>query len=184
MDESKAIGRGSSASPTEDILVNRVANSALLTFDLEDLYVGGERVALDIADRLYERLILREKEFREFIRQHDWQQYQGKLVAVYCSADAIVPTWAYMLVGIALQPFAQRVVFGALSTLEEQVFRDQLATVDWTRYQDAKVVVKGCSKVEVPVAIYVEATVQLRKYAASIMYGEPCSTVPLFKRPK
>jgi hypothetical protein len=163
-------------------IVNRVAGSALVTFDLEEYYQPGERVVLDIADQLYEGLILREKDFRDFIKNHDWRQYEGKFVAITCSADAIVPTWAFMLVMIALEPYAEMAVFGSMEALEEQVFRRRLANVDWGRYQGAKVVIKGCSKVNVPVAVYVEATAQIRKHATSIMYGEPCSTVPLFKR--
>lgn len=163
-------------------VVNRVANSALVTFDLEQYYQPGERVDLDIADQLYGGLILREKDFRDFIKSHPWQQYEGKFVAITCSADAIVPTWAYMLVVIALQPFAKLAVFGSRESLEETIFRNSLSSVDWSAFQGAKVVIKGCSKVDVPVAIYVEATAQIRNYATSIMYGEPCSTVPLFKK--
>lgn len=163
-------------------IVNRVASSALVTFDLEQYYQPGERVVLDIADQLYGGLILREKDFRDFIKSHPWPQYEGKFVAITCSADAIVPTWAYMLVAIALQPFAKLVVFGSRESLEETLYRNSLSEVDWSAFQGAKVVIKGCSKVEVPVTVYVEATVQIRKYASSIMYGEPCSTVPLFKK--
>ena len=163
-------------------IVNRVASSALVSFDLEEYYQPGDRVVLDIADQLFGGLILREKDFREFVKKHDWPQYEGKFVAIICSADAIVPTWAYMLVMTALQPFARRAVFGSLDVLEEQIFRDRLAMVEWAQFQGAKVVIKGCSKVNVPVAIYVEATAQIRKYASSIMYGEPCSTVPIFKK--
>lgn len=166
-----------------DGIVNRVASSALVSFDLEAYYEPGDRIVLDIADQLYEGLILREKDFRDFIKNHDWRQYQGKFVAIGCSADAIVPTWAFMLVMIALEPYAKLVVFGTAEALEEQIFRKRLASVDWHAYQGAKVVIKGCSKVNVPVAVYVEATAQIRRYASSIMYGEPCSTVPLFKKP-
>jgi hypothetical protein len=164
-------------------IVNRVASSALVTFDLEEYYEPGDRVVLDIADQLYEGLILREKDFRDFIKNHDWRQYEGKFVAITCSADAIVPTWAFMLVMIALEPYAKQAIFGSMEALEEQIFRKRLAIVDWQAYNGAKVVVKGCSKVNVPIAVYVEATAQIRKYASSIMFGEPCSTVPLFKRP-
>jgi hypothetical protein len=129
-------------------------------------------------------LILKEKDFRDFIRQHDWAAYQDKYVAITCTADAIVPTWAYMLVSIALQPYAKQVVFGTLEELETAIFKKSLEKVDWSSFQNAKIVVKGCSKVDVPVAIYVEATNNLRPYAASIMFGEPCSTVPLYKKPK
>jgi hypothetical protein len=165
-----------------EAIVNRVASSALTTFDLEAYYEPGERVVLDIADQLYQGLILREKDFRDFIKSHDWKQYDGKFVAIVCSADAIVPTWAFMLVMIAVQPHARLAVFGSREALEEQIFRKKLAEIDWTQFQGAKVVIKGCSKVEVPVAIYVEATARIRPYAQSIMFGEPCSTVPLFKK--
>ena len=169
---------------TQDQIVNKVAGSALVTFDLEHYYQPGERVLLDIKGQLYQELILKEKDFRDFIRQHDWTAYQDKYVAITCTADAIVPTWAYMLVSIALQPYAKQVVFGTLEELETAIFKKSLEKVDWKTFQNAKIVVKGCSKVDVPVAIYVEATNNLRPYAASIMFGEPCSTVPLYKKPK
>lgn len=169
---------------TEDQIVNKVAGSSLITFDLEEYFQPGERVLLDIRDQLYQGLILKEKDFREFIKMHDWASYEGKFVAIFCAADAIVPTWAYMLLAIALQPHAKHVVFGTLEELEVDLFRKSLADIQWSRYRDAKVVIKGCSKVNVPVAVYVEATSRLKPYAASMMFGEPCSTVPLYKRPK
>lgn len=163
-------------------IINRVAASAIKTFDLEEYYVPGDRVLLDIREQLYEGLILKEKPFREFIKTHDWAQYAGKFVAVNCSEDAIVPTWAYMLLASVLEPVAAGTVFGNLQDLEEKLFYDALAKVNWQQFVDAKVVVKGCSKVNVPIAAYVEATRLLRPHAASIMFGEPCSTVPVFKR--
>lgn len=166
----------------EKAIVNRVAGSALKTFDLEAFYQPGERVWLDIGDRLHEGLILREKDFRGWLKEHSWTDYTGKLVAVGCSTDAIIPTWAFMLLGIALQPFAKRVVYGSLAELERVLFMEALQAVDWEEFRDAKVVVKGCSKVDVPVEAYVEVAGRLRGVAASIMFGEPCSTVPLFKR--
>jgi len=169
---------------TQDQIINKVAASTLITFDLEQYYRPGERVLLDIKDQLYEGLVLREQDFRNFIKGHNWEVYQNKFVAMHCSVDAIVPTWAYMLLAIALEPFAARVVFGTLEELEVEIFRDSLQKVDWSQYKDSKVVIKGCSKVDVPVALYVEATAKLRPLAASIMFGEPCSTVPLFKKPK
>lgn len=168
----------------EDQIINKVAGSSLITFDLEDYYQPGERVSIDIKDQLFQGLILREKDFREFIKNHDWASYQKKYVAVYCSADAIVPTWAYMLVAIVLQPYANRVVFGTLDELEVAIFQERLSEIVWSQYKDAKVVVKGCSKINVPIAVYVEATFRLAPFASSIMFGEPCSTVPLFKRAK
>lgn len=167
-----------------DGIVNRVASSALVTFDLEQYYQPGERVSLDIRDQLFQGLIIKEKDFREFIKVNDWSVYENKYVAVHCSVDAVIPTWAYMLLAVALEPFAKRVVFGTLEDLERTLFSESLAGIDWSVFKDAKVVVKGCSKVEVPVSAYVEATFQLRSVAASLMFGEPCSTVPVFKRPQ
>jgi hypothetical protein len=165
-------------------IINKVANSSLITFDLEVYYEPGERIQFDIKDQLYQGLVLREKDFRDFIKNHDWSFYQGKFVAITCSVDAIVPTWAYMLLTIALQPFARKVVFGSLEDLEIENYRNALSKINWASFKDAKVVVKGCSKVEVPVAIYVEVVNQLRPYVNSLMFGEPCSTVPLFKKAK
>jgi hypothetical protein len=165
-------------------IINKVANSALATFNLEDYYEPGDRTLLDIKDQLYEGLLLREKDFRDFIKTHHWAQYQDKLVAITCSTDAIVPTWAYMLLAIALRPFARRVIFGSLEELEIENYRNALSKIDWSAFKDAKVVIKGCSKVDVPVAIYVEVVNQLQPFAGSLMFGEPCSTVPLFKKAK
>ena len=165
-------------------IINRVAGSSIKTFDLEEYYLPGDRVLLDIKDQLYNGLILKEKPFRDFIKTHEWAQYENKFVAVTCSEDAIVPTWAYMLLTSALQPFARMIVFGSLEDLEIKIFHDALSRIDWQQFQDQKVVLKGCSKVAVPIAAYVEATRLMRPYASSIMFGEPCSTVPVFKRPR
>jgi hypothetical protein len=163
-------------------IVNRVSNSQLVTFDLEELYRPGERVLFDLKALLYQELVLREKNFRDFIKAHDWTQYQNKFVAITCSADAIVPTWSFMLVSSSIQPFAAHVIFGELRDLETDLFQQSLERIDWEKYRNAKVVIKGCSKIEVPVSAYVLATNRLRPMAASIMFGEPCSTVPIFKR--
>lgn len=168
----------------EEQIINKVANSALITFNLEDYYESGDRVLLDIKDQLYEGLVLREKDFRDFIKSHHWPQYENKLVAITCSTDAIVPTWAYMLLAIALKPFARRVIFGSLLELETENYREALSKIDWAAFKDAKVVIKGCSKVDVPVAVYVDVVSRLKPYASSLMFGEPCSTVPLFKKSK
>jgi hypothetical protein len=168
----------------EKEIVNRVASSSLVTFDLEQHYTPGERVLLDIKDQLFQGLILKEKDFREFIKTNDWTQYKNKFVAITCSEDAIIPAWAYMLLTSVLEPHAQTIVFGNLEDLETKIFFDTLATIDWNQFNNAKVVIKGCSKVDVPMAAYVEATRLLRPHAASIMFGEPCSTVPVYKKPK
>lgn len=163
-------------------IVNRVSNSQLITFDLEEFYTPGERSLFDIKNFLFQGIILKEKDFRDSIKNHDWSQYEGKHVGIICSADAIIPTWAFMLLSIALQPYAKRVIFGNLVELESQLFFDKLSQVDWEKFRDKKIIIKGCSKVEVPLSAFVEATNRLRSIANSIMFGEPCSTVPLFKK--
>lgn len=165
-------------------IINRVANSSLVTFDLEDLFQPGERVLFDIKDQLYGGLLLKEKDLRTFVRDHSWKDYQDKFVAVTCTVDAIIPTWAFMLVAVALRPYAKKIVYGSLDDLEKMLFQEKLEKVDWKKFQDAKVVVKGCSKINVPIHAYVETINRLRPIAHSIMFGEPCSTVPLYKRLK
>lgn len=168
----------------EGEIINRVANSKLISFDLEEYYSDSERVVLDVKEWLYMDMIIKEKDFREKVKNQDWSLYQNKSVAIICSADAIVPTWAYMLLVINLEPFVNMVVLGSLETLEISLFNQALSQVDVSKYEDAKIVVKGCSKLPVPEYAYVEITRLLRPYAASIMYGEPCSTVPLYKARK
>ena len=168
---------------TEEI-VNRVATSGLVSLDLEELYHPGERVLFDIKDQLFQGLILREKDFREFLKVNDWTRYAGKNVAIICSEDAIVPTWAYMLLAVQLEPFANAIVFGDLDKLEDKLFSDALLKIDPTEFSGKRVVVKGCSKVPVPVSAYVEVTRLLKPFVQSLMFGEPCSTVPLYKKPK
>ncbi|MCU0442560.1 MAG: DUF2480 family protein [Bacteroidia bacterium] len=161
---------------------NKVANSGLITLNLEDYFHQGERVVLDIKPWLFRELLLKEKDFREFVKNHNWQQYQGKNVAFICSADAIIPTWAYMLLSVHIEPYAHRYVFGDLAALETILYQDALAKIDFEQYQDVRVIVKGCSDVPVPVSAYVEITHKLAPYAKSIMYGEACSNVPIWKR--
>lgn len=168
----------------EGEIINRVANSPLVTFNLEDHYPQGERVVYDIKDNLFQEMILKEKDFRTFVKEHDWSQYEGKYVALTCSVDAIVPTWAYMLLVTKLEPYAKMVVFGNLETLEAVLFKEALSQVELEEFRDAKVVVKGCGDLPVPVYAYTEITRLLRPYSATIMFGEPCSTVPLYKKPK
>jgi len=166
-----------------DEIINKVANSGLITIDLEEFYPKGERVLFDIKPLLFHELILKEKDFREFIKQHDWSQYKDKLVAITCTADAIIPTWAYMLVSIALEPYAKKIVFGNLETLEAIIFNEALLAIVYEDYKDKRVVIKGCSNLPVSTNAYVELVRGLRPFAKSIMYGEPCSTVPLYKAP-
>lgn len=165
-------------------IVNRVAGSGLVTLDLEEYYHPGERVVYDLKDNLFMGLILKEKDFRAFLKGHDWSQYAGKNVAITCTEDAIIPTWAYMLLTLQLQPHANTIVFGNLVDLEEKLYFDAIARINPEDYRDARVVVKGCSNVPVPTAAYVEITRVLRPVVLSLLFGEPCSTVPLYKRPK
>ena len=166
----------------QENIVNKVASSGLITLDLEAYYNQAERVVYDVKDNLFHGLMLREKDFREFIKTHDWSQYAGKNVAITCSADAIVPTWAYMLLSNRLSPHVNELVFGSLETLEAVLLSKALAKIDFNAYLNERVVVKGCADIDIPVFAYVEITRQLSKVAKSIMYGEPCSTVPIFKR--
>lgn len=166
----------------EGEIVNRVAASGIVTLELEKYHQPGDRVVLDLAGQLENGLLLREKPFREFIRGTDWAQFAGKHVAVCCTAEAIIPAWAYMLVGTSLQPHASTVVFGNLEGLEERLFLQALGREDWEQFRDARVVVKGCTSVEVPAAVYLEVSARLRPVAMGIMFGEACSSVPVFKK--
>lgn len=168
----------------EGEIINRVANSGLITFNLEDLFPEGERVLYDIKENLWQGIALKEKDFRAFVKEHDWSVYQDQFVAIHCSIDAIVPTWTYMLLATKLAPFAKKIVFGTLAELETQLFEDALSTVNVEDYKDARVVIKGCSDKEVPASAYVRITALLQPVAKILMYGEPCSTVPLYKKPK
>jgi len=165
-----------------DEIVNRVAGSVLQVFDLEDYYPEGERVPLDISQWLWEGFVLREKEFREALKTHDWQQYQGKYVALHCSTDAIVPAWAYMLVTVYLQPFAKKIVQGKKENIDILLYQEILDNLDYTAYSGKPVIIKGCSRKPVPQEAYVMAAQKLMPFAKSIMFGEACSSVPLYKK--
>ena len=167
-----------------DGIVNKVANSGIISIDLEEFRVEGERTIFDITPHLYQGLILREKDFREFVKNNDWSVYTGKIVGITCTVDAIVPTWAYMLITLALEPFAKRVIFGDLRDIEQVLFAEKLTALDASEFRDARVVIKGCGDKEVPVNAFVQLTSLLKPYVKSIMYGEPCSTVPLYKAVK
>jgi hypothetical protein len=163
-------------------IINKVAASNLIQIDLEEFYPTGERVVYDLKDNLYEGLLLREKDFRAFLKTHAWENYANKHIAITCSTDAIVPTWAYMLLATHLQPFAATIIFGNLADLEKELFRQVIEKIDIQKYENAKVVVKGCSKNEVPTSAYIELSRLLRPHVASLMFGEPCSTVPIYKK--
>lgn len=170
--------------PNEYEIVNKVAGSGLIELNLEDWYNKTPKALIDIKDQLWQELILREDDFRAYIKNTDWTQYQGHNVAITCTADAIVPTWAYMLVAQALAPYAIKVVFGTLENLETQLFEEALAKLDVTEFTDKRIIIKGCSNYPVPVSAYVRLTQLLQPVAKSIMFGEACSTVPVYKAPK
>lgn len=166
----------------QENIINKVAQSGLVTLDPAAFYPAGERVIYDIVDNLFHGLMLREKDFREFVKGHDWSQYQDKYVGIVCSADAIVPTWAYMLLANRMAPYAKEVVFGDAQVLETVLFEKNMNNIDLEQYRDQRVVIKGCGETEVPVSAYVELTKRLTPIAKSLMFGEPCSTVPIYKR--
>lgn len=163
-------------------IVNRVANSKLETIDLEDFYPDGKRMVLDITDWLFEGLVLREKEFRNYVKEHDWTQYKDAYVALTCSRDAIIPGWAYMLLSTHLNPYAKKVIIGSLETLETSLYQEIIENLSLEAFQDKPVIIKGCANKPVPKNAYVLLTSRLMSVAKSIMYGEACSSVPLYKR--
>lgn len=165
-------------------IVNKVALAGIITLDLEELYPPGQREVFDIAPLLWEGIALKEKDFRAFLKEHDWSAYAGRFVAVHCSADAIIPTWAYMLAATYLQPHAAFVTQGDAEQLERAIFTRFVQQLDVGPFQGARVVVKGCSKLPVPLNAYVELSAKLLPVVKSLMFGEPCSTVPLYKAPK
>ena len=164
-----------------DEIVNRVANSKLITIDLEDCYPEGKRVLFDIKDWLFEGLVLREKDFREKAKTFNWEQYKNCYVALTCSTEAIVPAWAYMLLVVYLEPFVEKAVIGDLGTLETSIYQDLINQFDTKSIEGKPVIIKGCSNKPVPVNAYTQLINKIKPYAKSIMYGEACSSVPLFK---
>ena len=166
----------------QETFVNKVAQSGLVTLDPASFYPAGERVIYDIKDNLFMELMLREKDFREFVKGHDWSAYAGKNVGITCTADAIVPAWAYMLLANRMAPYAKEVVFGNAEVLETVLFEKEMNKVDFEQYRDQRIVLKGCGDIPVPTSAYVELTKRLTPIAKSLMFGEPCSTVPIYKR--
>jgi hypothetical protein len=163
-------------------IVNRVAESSIITLDLEQFYPKEPVAVFDMKDHLFMGLILKEKDFRTDLQNLDWEQYRDKNVAVTCSADAIIPVWAYMLVATYLQPLAKEIVFGDEQALVQTIISKNLSKIDAAEYIDKRVVIKGCGEIKIPDAAYMEVTARLRPFAKSIMYGEPCSTVPIYKK--
>ncbi|UFH36187.1 DUF2480 family protein [Flavobacterium acetivorans] len=165
-----------------DEIINKVANSVLEVFDLEDYYPKGIRTQIDISQWLLDGFLLKEKDFREHLKNHDWTQYQNHFVAIHCSTDAIIPAWASILVAIQLAPFAKKIVNGTIEDLDAALYEELLPKLDYSVYQNKPIIIKGCSRKPVPMRAYVLAAHHLQVYARSIMYGEACSAVPLYKK--
>lgn len=165
-----------------DEIVNRVAKSKLITIDLEDYYPEGNRILFDVKDWLYEGFVLREKDFRDKVKSHDWSQYKKSYVALTCTTDAIIPAWAFMLLIVNLEPFVEKVVIGDLDTLETSLYQDIIAHLELSKFKDRPIIIKGCSNKPVPINAYTMLTKELKPIAKSIMYGEACSSVPIYKR--
>jgi hypothetical protein len=168
----------------EDVIVNKVAESGLITIDLEEYYPKEESAVFDLKEYLFMGLILKEKDYREALKNLDWSFYQNKNVCITCTADAVIPVWAYMLTATYLEPVAKDVIFGNEDFLHRALFLKNLSKIDTAEFADKRVVIKGCGDKNITETAYVEITKLLRPVAKSIMYGEPCSTVPIYKKPK
>ncbi|MCI0920838.1 DUF2480 family protein [Sphingobacterium rhinopitheci] len=166
----------------QENIINKVAQSGLITVDLANYAPKSPIVIYDIKDNLFHGLILKEKDFREFVKNHTWDQYKDQHVAITCSTDAIVPTWAYMILANKLTPFAKSIHFGTESEALKELFIAAINQIDYNQYIDQRVVVKGCGDIYIPEAAFVSFTNKLTQVSKSIMYGEPCSTVPVYKR--
>lgn len=168
----------------ENEIVNRVANSKLVTIDLEDFYPEGQRVLFDISSWLFEGLLLKEKDFREQVKNHDWSTYTNNYVALHCSTDAIIPSWAYLLITTALQPYAKKIIVGSLEVLETVIYSEVIQSLPIDEYKGKPIIIKGCSNKPIPSSAYTILINKIQPVASSILYGEACSTVPLFKNRK
>ncbi|TRX37919.1 DUF2480 family protein [Flavobacterium sp. ZT3R18] len=165
-------------------IINKVANSVLEVFDLEDYYPAGVRVQIDISQWLIDGFLLKESDFREQLNNQDWSKYQGQYVAIACGTDAIIPKWAIILVTMHLAPYAKKIINGSIEDLDSALYGELLPEIDYSVYQDKPIIIKGCSRKPVPMRAYVLAAQYLQPYARSIMYGEACSAVPLYKSTK
>ena len=167
-----------------DTIVNRVAESSLITFDLLDLYQIGDRQAIDLSQWLYKGLVLKENEFRAHLEAHDWSTYKDQFISLHCSTDAILPAWASLLVITYLQPIARKVVIGSIQDLEGHLFSEEIQLLDVTPFRDKPLIIKGCSDKTVPQNAYVQLIAKLQPIVKSLFYGEACSSVPLYKKKK
>ncbi|MEM7162033.1 MAG: DUF2480 family protein [Bacteroidota bacterium] len=167
-----------------DEIVNKVAQSGLINLDMKDFRPKGERIVFDMKEVLWQGMALREKDFRAFVKEHDWLQYEEKFVAIDCSVDAIIPNWAYMLMAVSLEGIAKHVSVGPEEKLEEEIFQIEIEQFDAKQYQDERIILKGCSDHFVPRSAYFQLAEKLKPVVKSLMFGEPCSTVPVYKKPR
>jgi len=168
-----------------EAIENKVSKSSLVTIDLGDYAPEQDLTAFDLQGWLYQGLILRENDFKEYARDHDWTQYEGALVHIFCSNDAIIPVWAYMMIATKIAPYARQVYFGNGDDALNQIFRENLdQLINPSDFQEGKIVIKGCGDITIPSGAFVHLTNKLQPFVTSIMYGEPCSTVPVYKKPK
>lgn len=163
-------------------IVNRVANSTLVTFDLEEHYPLGERKTLDLSQWLDQGIVLREKEFRTALTHFDFSSFQGCYVALFCATEALLPAWANLLVASHLRPYAQKIVWGSLDDLETAIFQEVIQALDVTPYKDKPVIIKGCGDKNIPASSYIALIEKLQPHVKRLMYGEACSSVPLYKK--
>ena len=167
-----------------DEIINRVANSSLKTIDLEEFYPLGERISIDIKPWLFKGFILKEKEFRTSLKNYNWSAYKNKYIALYCSSEAIIPSWAYMLIATYLMPFAKKTIVGSLLGLENAIFQEIITNFNIEEYKNKPVIIKGCANKPIPETAYIQLIEKLQPIAKSIMFGEACSSVPLYKKVK
>ncbi len=168
----------------ENEIINRVANSQLITIDLEDYYPSGKRLLFDIKDWLFQEIILKEKDFRAFVDAHNWAQYQDYFIALTCSVDAIIPSWAYLLIATKISPFAKKVIVGHLELLETVIYQDIIQNLDISDFNNKPIIIKGCANKPIPASAYTLLIEKIQPVAKSILFGEACSTVPLYRKKK
>lgn len=167
-----------------DNIINRVQKSGIITIDFEDVDVPDNIEEIDVKNWLHEGFYLKEKDFRDSIKAHDWEKYKNAFVFIHCSSDAIIPTWAYMLISTKIQEFTDKAVIGNKDKIYELIFEDYISSLNFSKYKDKSVIIKGCSSKIIPLSAYHKITVKLKPFVKSVMYGEACSAVPIFKKPK
>lgn len=163
-------------------IINKVAQSSIVSIDLESFFPEEKICEFDMKQYLFKELILKEKDFRQALTEVDWKQFENSYLTIYCSNDAIIPQWAYMLVAVYAQPYIKNIYFGSKEEALKSIYLEKLSELTISDYQNQRVVIKGCSNKPVPADAYIRITNILRPVVKSIMYGEPCSTVPLFKK--